>query len=129
MKCSILVVDDDAKIRQMLRLLLELEGYHVSEAFDGLDALEQVAGHVPDAMVLDVMMPRMDGITLCRKLRAQRRTADLPIIILSGKTEQSAVSEGLAAGANKYMAKPMSTPELLANIREAIAGQKTPSQV
>jgi DNA-binding response OmpR family regulator len=73
-------------------------------------------------MILDVMMPRMDGVTACRKLREDDKTAALPIIMLSGKTQEQAIREGLEAGATAYMTKPMSHKELLDNIRAAING-------
>ena len=122
MKKSVLVVDDEWRTREMLRMFLELEGYEVFEAEDGLDAIEKASLYNPDVMVLDVMMPRMDGITACKNLRADKKTADLPIIMLSGKTQEQAIREGLDAGATAYMTKPMSHNELLDNIRAAING-------
>ncbi|MCA9958807.1 MAG: response regulator [Anaerolineales bacterium] len=110
---SVLVVDDDAIIRHMLRMLLEMEDYVVFEAEDGVDALEKLNASLPRAMILDVMMPRMDGIRLCKLLRAQPQTATLPIIMLSGKTQMGADQEGLAAGANAYLRKPMDVAQLL----------------
>jgi DNA-binding response OmpR family regulator len=73
-------------------------------------------------MILDVMMPKMDGIDTCKALRRNEKTADLPIIMLSGKTQEQAIREGLAAGATAYMTKPMSHKELLTNIHAAING-------
>lgn len=108
---TVLVVDDDMVIRRMLRMLLEMTGYTVIEAKDGLMALEMVAEHRPQAMILDIMMPNLDGISVCKRLRAEGETAVLPIIILSGGKFKD---EALAAGANMYMGKPMKTNELLA---------------
>lgn len=122
MKKSILVVDDEWRTREMLRMFLELEGFEVFEAEDGLDAIEKAELYKPDVMILDVMMPRMDGVTACRKLREDDKTAALPIIMLSGKTQEQAIREGLEAGATAYMTKPMSHKELLDNIRAAING-------
>ena len=111
----ILIVDDDMVIRRMLRMLLEMTGYAVQEAEDGEDALGMVAEHHPQAVVLDVMMPNLDGITVCQRLRSGEETAVLPIIILSGGKYED---EALAAGANMYMEKPMNTDKLLAALAE-----------
>ena len=122
MKKSILIVDDEWRTREMLRMFLEMEGYEVFEAEDGVDAIEKASRFHPDVMILDVMMPRMDGITACRQLRSTEATAALPIIMLSGKIQEQAIREGLEAGATAYMTKPMSHKELLGNIRAAING-------
>lgn len=122
MKKSILVVDDEWRTREMLRMFLEMEGYEVFEAEDGVDAIEKAGRFHPDVMILDVMMPRMDGITACKQLRSTEATAALPIIMLSGKIQEQAIREGLEAGATAYMTKPMSHKELLGNIRAAING-------
>ena len=118
---SIMIVDDDPRTRTMLRILLEMDSWEVSEASDGLDALAQVILQPPDIMLLDVMMPNMDGITLCKQLRSNPDTADLPIIMLSGKTQSEAVAEGLSAGANAYLGKPFDTPTLLGHLRTVVA--------
>ncbi len=123
MSLLILIVDDQADTRHMLRMLLQFNGFQVNEAFDGVDALEKIQATKPDAMILDVMMPRMDGITLCKKLRSHPQTIDLPIIMLSGKTTVEAENEGLQAGANYYMFKPMAIQLLLKNINELLQPQ------
>ncbi|MCL4266497.1 MAG: response regulator [Anaerolineae bacterium] len=120
MKPTIMVVDDEPHIRDMLTLLLEMHGFAVSTAIDGADAWEKITQCPPDVIILDVMMPVMDGITLCQKLRAHPETTPLPVIMLSGKTQFGAEAEGLAAGANYYMWKPMKTVELVANIRTVL---------
>lgn len=127
MKPTIMVVDDEPHIRDMLTLLLEMHGFAVSTAVDGLDAWEKVSQDQPDVIILDVMMPVMDGITLCQKLRAHPETTHLPVIMLSGKTQFGAEAEGLAAGANYYMWKPMKTVELVANIRTVLEQVAVPA--
>lgn len=127
MKAEIMVVDDEEYIREMLSLLLGLHGFTITEAEDGLDAWHKITDHRPDVVILDVMMPRMDGITLCEKLRANPYTADLPVIMLSGKTHLGAEEEGLAAGANYYMWKPMKTTELVANIQNVLSSAAVPA--
>lgn len=127
MKPTIMVVDDEAHIRDMLTLLLELHGFAVSTAIDGADAWQKINQCRPDAIILDVMMPVMDGITFCRHLRADPQTTHLPVIMLSGKTQFGAEAEGLAAGANFYMWKPMKTSELMANIQAVLERTAVPA--
>ncbi len=127
MKPVILVVDDEIFIREMLTMLLGFQGFVVEEARDGQDALTKVNESHPDVIILDVMMPNMDGITLCKTLRSAPETAHLPIIMLSGKAHLGAEQEGLAAGADYYMFKPMKTEDLLANINTVLNGAAVPA--
>lgn len=120
MNPTILIVDDQADTRRMLGMLLKISGFQVDEAVDGIDALDKVKRSIPDAMILDVMMPRMDGITLCKVLRTSTETKNLPIIMLSGKTTIEAERDGLQAGANFYMHKPMEMQSLLSNINQIL---------
>lgn len=115
MNGKILVVDDDRAIRESLARALELEGYEVEIVADGAVALAAVRSSLPDAAVLDVMMPNIDGLTLCRVLRAERNR--LPILMLTARTETSDRVAGLDAGADDYLAKPFELPELLARLR------------
>jgi DNA-binding response OmpR family regulator len=116
-KETILLVDDEPNLRELLRQMLELGNFVVVEAVDGFDALQKLEEFVPDVMVLDVMMPNMDGVTLCKKLRTMPEFFQLPIIMLSGKTQHKAVQEGLAAGANQYLCKPITVSELIQSVR------------
>lgn len=120
MSWSVLIVDDEPMTRDLLRLMLGTVGFRVWEAEDGLDALEKVKIQPPDVLLLDVMMPRMDGFTLCKKLRQDESTAHLPIIILSARAHMEAVREGLAAGATRYLPKPASRNDLIRNINEVL---------
>ncbi len=126
MNPSVLIVDDEPMTRNLLRLMLERAGFAILEAEDGLKALEVVANASPDVLLLDVMMPNMDGITVCERLRAQAETAVLPIILLSARTSPEAVRMGLEAGANEYLGKPVSRNELISTIREVL--QTVPSK-
>ena len=121
MKPIILVVDDEDETRLMLRILLEMKGFRVEEAVDGLDALNKVNDVNPDIMILDVMMPNMDGLTVCRRLRNQPATKTLPIILLSGKTHLNADVEGLEAGANAYMSKPADVKKLVEKVNQLLS--------
>ena len=111
----ILVVDDDRAVRESLRRSLTFNGYTVDLAVDGIDALEQVASARPDALVLDVMMPRLDGLEVCRRLRSTGD--DLPILVLTARDSVSERVSGLDAGADDYLPKPFALEELLARLR------------
>jgi len=119
-KLSILVVDDEPALREVIGQMLEIGGFAVQQAADGEEALDKIDEDPPDAVILDVMMPHMDGITLCKTLRADAETANLPILMVSGKTQKEAVVEGLAAGANKYLCKPVSYDELVGSLNEVL---------
>lgn len=118
MQRSVLIVDDDAEIRMMLSMLMEMEGWRVIEAQDGLDAINKIEGQQPDAIVLDVMMPNMDGLTFCKSLRGKPETAEIPIVMLSGKPTLAAMKEGLRAGATIYLTKPPDLDELLRHLNQ-----------
>jgi two-component system response regulator MprA len=121
MTYTVLVVDDEPATRDLLRLMLQTAGHTIEEASHGQEALEQVAANRPDVVLLDVMMPHMDGITACRRLRQNPATADLPIIMFSAKANWSAIEEGLIAGANEYLTKPISRKDLLQTIEQVVA--------
>jgi signal transduction histidine kinase/serine phosphatase RsbU (regulator of sigma subunit) len=112
---EILVVDDNADLRTYLTRLLEHD-YVVRTAVDGADALEHIEERPPDLVLTDVMMPRLDGFALLGKLRADPRTRRLPVIVLSARAGEEATVEGLDAGADDYLVKPFSGPELLARV-------------
>jgi CheY-like chemotaxis protein len=116
-----LVVDDEVMTRDLIRMMLERVGFSVREAEDGVDALRKLEDDgSPDVFILDVMMPNMDGYTLCRELRKRLDTAHLPVIMLSAKTQDTAVQEGYAAGATKYLTKPISRIDLINNLKEVL---------
>jgi two-component system response regulator MprA len=111
----ILVVDDDRAVRESLRRSLAFNGYQVDLAVDGKSALEAVEQRRPDAMVLDVMMPRVDGLEVCRRMRAAGD--ELPILVLTARDAVSDRVAGLDAGADDYLPKPFALEELLARLR------------
>ncbi|MBB4688154.1 response regulator transcription factor [Amycolatopsis jiangsuensis] len=111
----ILVVDDDRAVRESLRRSLEFNGYTVELASDGALALEAILANRPDAMVLDVMMPRLDGLEVARRLRSTGD--DLPILVLTARDTVSDRVSGLDAGADDYLPKPFALEELLARLR------------
>jgi two-component system response regulator MprA len=122
----ILVVDDDRAVRDSLRRSLEFNGYSVELASDGAQALEAVEANRPDAMVLDVMMPRLDGLEVARRLRG--KGDDLPILVLTARDAVSDRVSGLDAGADDYLPKPFALEELLARLR-ALLRRRNPEPV
>ena len=110
---KILIAEDEPSLRENLQLMLELEGYEVSAACDGVDALEQARAHCPDLLISDVMMPRLDGFGLVEALRQDAATALLPIIILTAKADHGDVRLGMTLGADDYLIKPYRRDELL----------------
>jgi len=121
----ILVVDDDRAVRESLRRSLAFNGYTVELAGDGQAALEALATSRPDAMVLDVMMPRLDGLEVCRRMRAAGD--ELPILVLTARDAVSDRVAGLDAGADDYLPKPFALEELLARLR-ALLRRRTPDE-
>jgi DNA-binding response OmpR family regulator len=117
---SVLVVDDEPMARSMLRLILVRAGFEVREAEDGEAALSEVDRSLPDLMILDIMMPGIDGFEVCERLRADESTNSLPIIMLSAKTGTESVKRGLNLGANKYLTKPVGPDELTRHVREVL---------
>ncbi len=109
-----LVVEDDQDIADVLRRSLRNEGYDVRTSSDGVDALDQAAGFLPDLVVLDLGLPRMDGVEVCRRLRAE---SDVPILMLTARSETEDRVEGLDSGADDYLVKPFERKELMARIR------------
>jgi two-component system response regulator MprA len=114
MASRVLVVDDDAKITGFLRRALAYEGYQVDVAGGGAAALAHALQAPPDVVVLDVMMPGLDGLEVCRRLRAG---GDVPVLMLTARDEVADRVEGLDAGADDYLAKPFALEELLARLR------------
>jgi PAS domain S-box-containing protein len=116
-RVSVLIADDNADMREYLSNLLRRSGYEVSDVADGRRALEAVHTRVPDLVISDVVMPGMDGLQLLAALRADPRTAALPVLLLSARAGQEASIEGLLTGADDYLVKPFAAAELLARVR------------
>jgi DNA-binding response OmpR family regulator len=112
----ILVIDDETKIVDFIRRGLKYEGYEVDSAYDGLSGLAQARNEPPDLIILDIMMPGLDGLEVCRRLRAEGWT-ELPILMLTAKDAVPDRVAGLDAGADDYLVKPFAFDELLARIR------------
>ena len=111
---KILIVEDEANIRELLRLYLEREGYTVIEAENGVEGIKKWKSDKPDMLLLDVMMPVMDGWAVCKEIRAE---SDVPIIMLTAKGETADRVSGLEMGADDYIVKPLEMPEVIARVR------------
>ena len=122
----VLVVDDDPSIRELASLYLEREGFQVSTAADGEEALEAVRQKSPSLVVLDLMLPKVDGLEVCRRLR---RDSDIPILMLTARSDDVDKIVGLELGADDYLAKPFNPREMVARVRAVLrryaSGQKT----
>jgi two-component system response regulator MprA len=112
---QLLVVDDDAAVREALALVLDLGGFEVRTAVDGREALRTLAADPPDAVILDVLMPGLDGLQICRQMRADGDRT--PVLMLTARAEVSERVAGLEAGADDYLAKPFAREELIARLR------------
>ncbi len=119
----ILVVDDEEHIRRLLRFTLEKEGFEVLTAGDGTTALQLIRARKPALVILDVMLPGMDGLTFCRALRADDKCGGIPVIMLSARVGESDKVTGLDTGADDYVTKPFSPRELAARVRAHLRRQ------
>lgn len=112
-KKKILVVDDERHIVRLVEVNLARAGYEVVTAFDGIEALEAVKEHKPDMLVLDVMMPRMDGFEVLKNLQADPGYQDIPVIMLTAKAQDADIFKGWQSGVSSYLTKPFNPKELL----------------
>lgn len=114
---KILVVDDEKPISSYLKRKLTKLGYTVYIAEDGEEAVKQAFTYLPDIILLDVKLPRLSGIEVCKRLKTDERTKNTPVLMLSAKAQSFEINEGLDAGADRYLCKPMSFPDILNEIR------------
>jgi DNA-binding response OmpR family regulator len=117
---KILVAEDELHLREVLRFQLESNGYQVVEAHDGQEAVERAVETLPDLILCDLMMPRRDGFSVCRELRSMFATRNIPIILLTAKSETTDKIQGLENGANDYITKPWESRELILRIRNVL---------
>lgn len=121
----ILIVDDEPDLVEVLSIIFRAYGYETELAHDGLTALQMIAERRPDLVLMDVMMPRMNGLEACRKLKEDPETRDLPVVLLTAKAHDADKSSGLGAGADAYLAKPFDNAQLLSIVERFLSG--TPS--
>src|SRR4030095_7396155 len=124
---EVLVVEDEPDIRRLVVLHLERDGFRCRTAANGPDALREVKAAVPDLVVLDLMLPQLDGLEVCRRLRSDASTAGVPIIMLTAKSDEVDRVVGLEVGADDYVGKPFSPKELVARVR-AVLRRSRPEQ-
>lgn len=120
MNANVLIVDDSRTVRMMLRTTLESAGHHVTEAYDGVNAIATLQNVKPDLIITDVNMPEMDGITLVRELRNRPDLPRIPILILTTVTDQEMKEKGRQAGATGWMCKPFQPDQLTAVVQKVL---------
>jgi len=120
----ILIVEDDPSLLRAVSYILEKEGYEVLTAMNGLEGLTKAKGENPDLLILDVMLPGIDGFEVCHRLRAESQTAQLPILMLSAKGQAADRSTGLQVGANEYLTKPVERLVLLGKVEDLLGAKK-----
>lgn len=120
MRKNILIVEDEKDIIEVLRYYLEKENYRIHIAEDGFSALDIAGKVVPNLIILDLMLPRLDGIEVCKRLKADERLREIPIIMLTAKAEEADKIKGLETGADDYVTKPFSAKELMARVKAHI---------
>lgn len=120
---KILIVEDDSSVLRATSYILEKEGYEVLTAVDGLEGLRSAKEENPDLLILDVMLPGIDGFEICHSLRAESQTAQLPILMFSAKGQEADKATGLKVGADEYLTKPVERTVLLSKIEALLAAK------
>jgi DNA-binding response OmpR family regulator len=127
MRYRILIVDDEPNIVVSLEFLMKREGYETAVASDGEAALAALAEKTPDLVVLDVMLPKLNGFEVCQRIRADPRWRAVKVVMLTARGRETEVAKGMAVGADAYVTKPFSTREVVAQIRQLLAGAERPA--
>ena len=117
---KILIVDDEPHIVELVRVCLEESDFTILEAYDGQDALEKIRENKPDLVLLDVMLPRVDGFEVCQKIKEDSATAGIPVIILTARGQEIDKAKGFQCGADAYLTKPFSPLRLLAEVKQRL---------
>lgn len=117
---TVLVVEDSVTQREMITELLKGSGLTVTVASDGVEAMEQIQGHRPDLVVLDIVMPRMNGYEVCRRLKADPKTQNVPVVMCSSKGEEFDRYWGMKQGADAYITKPFQPGEMLKTVKQLL---------
>ncbi len=120
----VLVVDDEPKNRELLKALLEAQGHQVSEAVDGQEGLSATMEGLPDVVLLDVMMPNLDGLEVCRRLKSAAKTASIPVLLVTSLSDRKERLEGIKAGASDFITKPVDTADLVLRVRNAVSAKQ-----
>ncbi len=122
MATKVLIAEDEEDVRDVMELFLESQGYEVETAYDGLDALDRVKTWKPDVVLMDIMMPVKDGIEVCREVKADPDTRDIPIIMVSAAGKREKEGEARDAGASAYILKPYEPSQLVEMIEKCVGG-------
>ncbi len=117
---KILIIDDESTLVELLQVNFEFEGFSVSKAADGIEGQEKIRRELPDLILLDVRMPELDGFELCRRLKEDPATRDIPVVMVSAYAQQAQVERGLAAGAAAYIKKPFDVMELVETVKKIL---------
>ncbi len=117
---NILIIEDDVSTSQFLSYTMEREGYQAIAALDGIDGLKKALTEKPDLIILDIMLPGLDGFELCHRLRAYPTTADIPVLMLSAKAQDADKSAGFKMGANYYMVKPADPAKIVDTVKNML---------
>jgi two-component system alkaline phosphatase synthesis response regulator PhoP len=118
---KILIIDDDATMVNLLSTILEIDGFDTKKALSGREALQELSNELPDLVLLDIMMPEMDGFEVLAQLRGDPATVKLPIIMLTARTDDKDIFEGWRRGADEYVTKPFDPHELVLTIRKVLS--------
>jgi len=124
MATKVLIADDEQDIKDVVQMYLETQGYEVETAYDGLDALDRINSWQPDVVLLDIMMPVMDGISVCKKMKSDPATKAIRVIMVSAASKREKEGEAYQAGADAYVLKPFDPGDLVKTIELTLAGQK-----
>lgn len=125
MSKKVLIADDEQDIKDVVQMYLETQGYEVETAYDGLDALDCIANWQPDVVLLDIMMPVMDGIAVCKKIKSDPATKGIAVIMVSAASKREKEGEAYQAGADGYVLKPFDPSDLVKIIENTKAGQRS----
>jgi len=117
---KILVAEDERDILELISFSLRYGGFEVIEALNGVEALEKTFSEQPDLVLLDVRMPKMSGFEVCRKLKNDERTKDIPVVFISAKGQEAEIKQGLALGAEEYIVKPFAPDELIRRMKAVL---------
>jgi DNA-binding response OmpR family regulator len=120
MSQHILIVDDEPSIVLSLEFLMRREGFEVSVATDGEEALQALARRTPDLVILDIMLPKLNGFEVCQRIRADARWRGIKVLMLTAKGRDTEVAKGLGVGADAYVTKPFSTRDLVAQVKQLL---------
>jgi DNA-binding response OmpR family regulator len=120
---KILIVEDEVSLLKLESILLTTRGYKVSAVTDGLKALEEIKNDIPDLVLLDIMIPGIDGFEVCRRIKADPVTADLPVVMLTAKKSSADQARGVAAGADAYITKPFKSAKIIEVVEELLRNE------